>query len=199
MSWASDYVTVPEFKAFIGLADTIDDVVMVSAISAASRAVDHATNRQFGVVSAAEQRTYRARPDYELGYWVVDVDDFQSVTGLVVSVVDAGVVATFVKEPFNASQRGRPWTRIAFTSDSEFTPDTHPHEVAVTAVWGWTAVPVPVKQACLLQASRFHKRRLAPFGVAGNFDQGSEIRLLARLDPDVAVSLRDYSRLRSVM
>jgi hypothetical protein len=198
VSWSPDYITVPELKAYIGLADTIDDVVMVSAISAASRAVDHATNRQFGVVAAAEQRTYRARPDYELGCWVVDVDDFQSVTGLVVSVVDAGVVATYVKEPFNASQKGRPWTRIAFTSDSEFTPDTHPHEVAVTAVWGWTAVPVPVKQATLLQASRLFSRRHSPFGVAGSPDLGSELRLLSKLDPDVEVSLRDFRRLRSV-
>jgi len=196
MAWAPDYCTIPELKAFISLADTIDDVVMVSAISAASRVIDHATNRQFGKIAAPEARTYRARPDYELGRWVVDVDDYQTAPTAV--TVDAGTVATYVKEPINAVQRGRPWTRIAFTADSEFTPDSHPHEVVVTVLWGWTVVPEPVKQACLLQASRLFSRRHSPFGVAGSPDLGSEIRLLSRADPDVEVSLRDFRRLRSV-
>jgi hypothetical protein len=64
--------------------------------------------------------------------------------------------------------------------------------VKVTALWGWTAVPVAVKQATLLQASRFFSRRHSPYGVAGSPELGSEIRLLARVDPDVGVSLRDY-------
>jgi hypothetical protein len=197
MAWAPDYVSVPELKGFIGLADTIDDVVMMPAISAASRAVDHATGRQFGKVAAAEQRTYRARPDYELGYLVVDVDDYQTAPTAV--TVDGTTVATYVKEPFNAAQKGRPWTRIAFTADSEATPDSHPHEVVVTALWGWAAVPTPVKQATLLQTSRLFSRRHSPFGVAGSLEFGSEIRLLSRLDPDVEVSLRDFKRLREVM
>jgi hypothetical protein len=196
MAWAPDYCTIPELKAYVGLDDTIDDVVMVSAISAASRVIDHATNRQFGKVAAPETRTYRARPDYELGRWMVDVDDYQTAPTAV--TVDAGTVTTYVKEPYNAVQRGRPWTRITFTADSEFTPDSHPHEVVVTALWGWTTVPEPVKQACLLQASRLFVRRHSPFGVAGSPDMGSEVRLLARADPDVAVTLQDFKRLRSV-
>jgi len=197
MAWAPDYISVPELKTWLSLADTVDDLIMATAITAASRAIDHETNRQFGVVAAAEQRTYRARPDYELGRWTVDVDDFQTVSGFVVSVVDAGTVTTYVKEPCNAAQKGRPWTRIAFTSDSEFQPDTHPHEVAVTGVWGWTTVPVPVKQATLLQASRVLKRRYSPEGVAG-FGELGAVRVSTRPDPDVAVSLRDFRRLRNV-
>jgi hypothetical protein len=195
--WQPDYCTLPEFKAWVTLTDTIDDVVMASVISAASRAIDHDTNRQFGKVAIAEPRTYRARPDYELGRWTVDVDDFQDATGLVVSVVDAGTVATFVKEPFNAAQKGRPWTRVTFTDGSEFEPSTHPHEVAVTALWGWTAVPEPVKQATLLQASRLLKRRHSPEGVAG-FGAFGAVRVSTRVDPDVSVMLRDYRRMRSV-
>jgi hypothetical protein len=198
MAWAPDYVSLPELKAYVGLSDTVDDIVMCFAISAASRAIDHDANRQFGVVAAPEQRTYRARPDYELGQWTVDVDDYQTATGLVVEVVDAGTVTTFVREPFNAAQKGRPWTRVTFTDDSEFQPSTHPHEVAVTAVWGWTAVPTTVKQATLLQASRFFSRRHSPYGVAGSPELGSEIRLLARVDPDVGVALRDHKRQRTV-
>jgi hypothetical protein len=53
-------------------------------------------------------------------------------------------------------------------------------------------VPSAVKQACLIQASRFFTRRYAPFGVAGSPESGSEMRLLAKVDPDVAVILGPY-------
>ena len=64
----------------------------------------------------------------------------------------------------------------------------------VTARWGWAAVPSTIKQATLLQASRLLARRDAPFGIAGSPDVGSEIRLLARVDPDVAVAVAPYRR-----
>ena len=38
---------------------------LASAISAASRAIDNHTNRQFGKVAAPEEREYTARPNYE--------------------------------------------------------------------------------------------------------------------------------------
>jgi hypothetical protein len=60
--------------------------------------------------------------------------------------------------------------------------------------WGWDAVPDAVKEATLLQGSRLDFRRVAPAGVAGSPETGSEVRLLARVDPDVAVSLKDFIR-----
>jgi hypothetical protein len=54
------------------------------------------------------------------------------------------------------------------------------------------AIPDAVKAACLIQASRFFTRRYAPFGVAGSPDSGSEIRLLAKVDADVAVILGPF-------
>lgn len=197
MAWAPDYVTVDGLAAYLRIDDADDDVELAHAIAAASRAVDHACNRQFGKVDTAEARTYTARPDYEGGYWVADVDDYQTATGLAVTV-DSDAVTTYDKAPLNAAAKARPWTRVAFTADSEHLPTTHPHRVAVTALWGWTAVPAAVAQATLLQAARFFTRRNAPFGIAGSPDQGSEMRLLARVDPDVAVALRDYMRPRSV-
>ena len=50
------------------------------------------------------------------------------------------------------------------------------------------------QEATLLQASRLAARRDSPFGVAGSPDAGSEMRLLARVDPDVAVALEPYRR-----
>lgn len=50
-------------------------------------------------------------------------------------------------------------------------------------------VPAPVKYACMLQASRWFKRKDAPFGISGSPEMQGEMRLLAKLDPDVEVLL----------
>jgi len=196
MAWAPSYATVDELASYLRIDDEVDNVELGLALDAASRAVDEHTNRQFGLIDTPVERFYTARPDYERGYWVVDVDDYQTAVGLAVEV-DAAAVATFAKEPVNAAGEGRPWTRVAFTDGSEFTPTGARDEVGVTARWGWTLVPNTVKQATLLQASRIFKRRDAPFGVAGFPELGNEMRLLAKVDPDVQVSLRGYRRLRS--
>jgi len=199
MPWAPPYVdAADDLGSYLRVVDDIVDLPeMELAVEAASRAVDDATGRQFGQVEAVEERFYTARYDYEECRWVVDVDDYQTATGMLVEV-DGTAVATFTKEPVNAAGKGRPWTRIGFTTDSEATPTGVVNEVAATVRWGWTAFPVTVKQATLLQSSRFFTRRNAPFGVAGSPDQGSELRLLAKLDPDVAVMLRPYRRVRGI-
>lgn len=197
MAWKPDYITSAELKSYLRIFDTVDDAEIAVAVTAASRAIDDHCNRQFGKVDAAEERLYTARPDYERGRWVVDIDDLMTATGLVVTI--AGVATTaFTKEPVNAAPKTRPWTRLVVDSDSPVTPTGDPYEVSATAVWGWTAVPVAVKQAARLQGSRFHSRRDSPYGIAGSPDQGSELRLLSRVDPDVGVSLRDYRRPRAV-
>jgi hypothetical protein len=194
MAWASDYITSAELKAFKHISDTDDDAQVAVAVTAASRSIDAHTNRQFGVVAAAEQRFYTAVWDRRRWRWVVEVDDFMSTTNMVVSV-DAGTITAFTKEPVNNAAKGRPWEQLVVDIDSTVVPTTERGGVSVTAIWGWSAVPTAVKQATYLQASRFLARRDSPFGVAGSLaDGGSELRLLARVDPDVAVSLTPYVR-----
>ena len=199
MAWAPDYVTSAELTAFVHISDSVDDAQVAVAITAASRAIDLHTNRQFGVVAAAEQRFYTGRWDRQRCRWVVDVDDLMSTTNFAAITQDAegvtvGTIDDYVLEPRNAAATGRPWTQMVVRPNSAFKPTGVENEVAVTALWGWTAVPTAVKQATYLQGSRFLARRDSPFGIAGSPDVGSELRLLARLDPDVAVSLRGYIR-----
>lgn len=197
MTWAPSYVdAADDLGSYLRITGDVDDLAeMELAVSAASRAVDDATNRQFGLVAASEARIYPA--EYRRGRWVVDIDDLMTTTGLVV-VVDGTPVTVHQLEPRNAPQKARPWTRLVFTDASEATPSCVGDNVTMTARWGWTAFPDPVPNATLLQAARFFTRRNAPFGVAGSPDQGSEMRLLARVDPDVAVMLRGLHRPRAV-
>jgi hypothetical protein len=199
MAWAPDYVTAAELGAHLRIGDTGDDVALAVAISAASRAIDHYCNRQFGLVASPEERRYTASALAGRTRWVIDIDDLMTTTGLVAEVADVdGEIDDYDLEPINAASKGRPWTRLVVNDTSEALPTGDEFEVTITASWGWSAVPTAVKQATLLQASRFHARRDSPYGVAGSPDLGSELRLLSRVDADVAVALRPYTRLRAV-
>lgn len=191
MAWAPDYVTLAEQKAFKKISDTNDDTEIALYISAASRAVDDFTNRQFGQVAAPEQRIYTAFYDRRRRVWVVEVDDLPTTTGLVVQI-DGTTTTDYTLEPRNAVLKGLLYTHIVF--GSTLSPTGAVDEIAVTASWGWAAVPNAVKYATRVQASRFGIRRDSPYGIAGSPQTGSELRLLARLDPDVAVSLAAYVR-----
>jgi hypothetical protein len=199
MAWAPDYATTAELRDFLRITDSDDDTELDLAIAAASRAVDTDTNRQFGVVGSAEERFYTGRWDSHRCRWVVDIDDLMSTTGFAAETQDSdgdtvGSIDDYFLEPRNAAAKGRPWRLLVVKPDSSFKPTGRQDEVAVTALWGWTAVPDTVKQATLLQASRLFARRNSPYGVAGSPDLGSELRLLARVDPDVSVALRSYRR-----
>lgn len=194
MAWAPDYATVAELRTYATRStDTGDDVQLALAITAASRAVDRHTNRQFGVVDAAEERKFTARWDRRRNRWVIDIDDLMTETGLTIQT-DAGAVDSYTLQPVNNEQIGMPWTRVVVDTDSAVTPVGDEDGVTVEASWGWTAVPDPIKQATLLQGSRIFARRNSPYGIAGSPDTGSELRLLARVDPDVAVVLGPYVR-----
>lgn len=183
MVWAPDYVTLAELKHYVRVDDDTDDAELALAIPAASRAVDRCAGRQFGIV-AAEERTYQATYSSRTCRWLASIDDLQTTVGLVTPNAD------YRLEPRNAVAKGLAWTHISFGTD----PLDDDGELLLTAPWGWSATPVAAKFATSLQASRFAARRDSPYGVAGSPQLGSELRLLARVDPDVAVGLKYYAR-----
>lgn len=199
MSWAPDYATPAELKAWVTppIDDNVDDTAIGLALTAASRAVDRATGRQFGLVDEPEARTFTPRLDRRRHRfrprWVLDIDDLMTTTGLIVAGTAFDAVLHKL-QPGNAAQVSRPWTQLVLDARSGVRLYGDDDEVTVTARWGWTTVPDTVKQAVLLQASRVFSRRKSPFGVAGSPDLGNELRLLAKLDPDVEVMLADYRR-----
>jgi hypothetical protein len=182
MAWEPDYVGEEEFDEYLRLDDDIDDSETSGAVAAASRAIDTHCRRQFGLVDEPQTRRYVAYSD---GHGtLLRIDDLMSVTGL---LVDGDAVVDPCLRPLNADVKNRPWThlRVSATAGSL---------VAVTALWGWTDIPATVVEATKLQAHRVLMRRDSPYGVAGSAESGTEMRLLAKLDPDVAVMLRGFRR-----
>jgi hypothetical protein len=197
MAWQPDYATDEELSQFLtGQVDTFDASAFGLAVTAASRAVDRDTNRQFGLEDEPVERFYTARYDPRRRRYVVEIDDLMDTTGLVVTRVGGttGAVDVIDLKPANAAADGRPWTFFVVDPQSTELPSCDEDGVSVVAPFGWTTTPTTVKEATLLQASRLITRRVAPFGVAGSPESGSEMRLLAKVDPDVSVTLGPYRR-----
>lgn len=202
MAWAPDYATAAQLKSYVGILEAnLDEAEIALAITASSRAIDRACSRQFGLVDTVEDRYYTPRWDKRLCRWVIEIDDLMTTTGLLVNADlddDAtydDTIDQYALKPVNSAPKGRPWTQIVVHPSSSVLPTNRQDSVEVTARFGWTAVPDAITQACLLQASRVFKRKEAPFGVAGSPEYGSEMRLLAKVDPDVEVIIGPYKRI----
>ena len=197
MAWKPKYATDAEVASIIlqvtGLNESDPWVGLVN--EAASRAVDSHTRRQFGLLDTPTEMilsdvSYRG----DRGRYVVQIPDLMTEAGLVIEVAGQTVTDGYRLEPSSAAVDGKPWTRLALPAGASYSWYPYEPEATLTARWGWSAVPATVKAAELLQVQRFFMRRGSPFGVAGSPDVGSELRLLAKVDPDVGVMLADYVR-----
>lgn len=195
MAWAPDYATASELRAYVRVTDPDDDPWFALAVTAASRAIDRFCNRQFGQTDSVEQRTFETSWSRSYGRYKADTDDIATLTGLVVTVAGNTVAAAnYTLYPLNANQNGEPWRRIMLDAVTSPARGTGPATVLIDATFGWAAVPDTIKQATLLQGSKFFADRNAPFGIAGSAEFGSEMRLLSKLHPDVQLQLTEYRR-----
>lgn len=194
MAWKPDYVDLDnplggDIQEFLRIDDDADDAWLTIAVSAASRALDRHCRRQFGRVDEVQERRYRVRYNRSQGTYVADIDDLMSVDQLTINGVAAVDPELY---PLNAAENQVPWTQLVIPDEVRVTLD-RPF-VTIGERWGWLAIPEGIEQATAIQAGRLVKRRDALFGVAGSPEAGSEVRLLARLDPDVAVLVQVYRR-----
>ena len=194
------YATLAELKGYVGISDAADDVTLQLALDAASLQVDQFCDRTFAADATVTTRLYAAGDG-----GLLTVDPISTLAGLIVATDENAdgtyettwtVGTDFRAEPINAAAAGQPWTRLVALGPRWFPRLQYRPGVSVTAKFGWPGgvAPAPVKQATHLQASRLWKRKDAPFGVAGSVEFGSELRLLAKLDPDVELLLRPYRR-----
>jgi len=192
VTWMPDYITSTQLKNYLRIDDAADDAFIAVWITTVSRNVDDHCRRQFGQTAAAEERTYETVWDRHQCLYVAYVDDVQDVTGLTVTYEDGTAETAWTTTedgyrlwPRNAAQKGRPFEQITVPS---------PGPITVDVKWGWSAVPSAVPTGVYLQGARLAKRRDSPFGIAGSPSEGSEMRLLAQLDPDFRTSLKPFVR-----
>jgi hypothetical protein len=195
MAWKPLYASLTQMRDWLRLrdeADTDDDPLLRLKLGAASRAVDASCRRQFGKVDQAVTRSYELRWSRTRNAYVADIDDIMDTTGLTVTVDGVELTSDqYALRPRNAIADGEPYTYLVMLGAAPLSNG----EMDIEGLWGWNApYPDPIVEATMLQASRLNIRRDSPYGVAGGADGGGELRLLARLDPDVAPLVVDYIR-----
>ena len=189
------YASLAELKNYLGITDNSRNSMLLDSLATASRKIDKQCGRRFYADSTATARSYQPRSTE-----IVITDDFQSTTGLIVKV-DSGDDGTFATtldastyevEPFNGivdGESGWPYYQIRSLNCAFLTWNRRRGSVQVTAKWGWTSVPAPVKQACIYLAEETFAMKGSPFGVA-NSDQFGPIRM--RDNPKVMAMLAPY-------
>lgn len=194
------YVSLAELKGYLGVTDTVDDTTLTAALTAACVGINDVCGRQFNDAGVPSARSYKPRSSD-----VCMVDDFSTSVGLVIAT-DLDADGTFEQTwtgtdfellPLNGVRNGVPgwpynqinaYSSLYFPSSAGRRGGLYASpwryaridraSVQVTARWGWTAIPEPIKQAVKITASEISKLKDAPFGVAG-FDQYGAVRVRA--------------------
>lgn len=200
MALGDSYATLAEIRSRVGITDasaTSEDTKLTEALSAASRGIEAMAHRQFNVASSATARLF-----YPDSYCHTKVYDISTTTDLVIKTDTAGdgtfattwLTTDYQLEPLDGivdGQSGWPYWTIRAVGTQRFIC-AWPGQRAplqVTATWGWTAVPAPVKEATLILAEEIYSLKNTPFGVGG-YGQFGIIR--ARENPMVLTRLMPY-------
>lgn len=197
MAITNGYASLADVKAALRITDSVDDSLLEMAIESASRLIDGYAYRYFYNAGTAT-RDFVAEDSY-----LTIIDDLISISELKTTDEIGNEYVTwsasdYQLRPVNGKMDGLsvPYTSILSTDDLLFNKLGEQALVRVTGVWGWAAVPIAIKQATVIQASRIYKRLDSPLGVAGFGDLGA-IRVGRALDPDVEQLVMPYRIMRN--
>lgn len=179
MAIGDPYASLDELKEYLKMAtkDSYDDA-LVDALASVSSEIEGKCNRHFNKATSASQRSY-----YPDSRTLVKVHDFYTTTDLAVTVNGNTIVegTDFELHPLDGvvdGQEGWPYWKIRLIGGRTFSTCSNTGApVKVTARWGWSAVPAPIKQACLIMAAETFQLKDAPLGVAGMDAFGSALRV----------------------
>lgn len=198
MAITNGYATLSDVKASLRITDSIDDSLLEVAIESASRLVDGYCGRIFynaGTVT----RIYVPNDVV-----TTDIDDFISISLFKTSSNADGTfdatwqTSDYQLEPLNNMVDGVafPYYRARAVGNYLFPTAGDEATLQVTGVAGWSAVPVQVKQATIIQSMRIFKRLDSPLGIT--FGELGAMRVSTRLDPDVAQLVEPLRRIRNI-
>lgn len=197
----TDYISSSDLKTTLGITVATYDTDIATAVAAASRGIDGATNRRFWAdTGTANIRYYQGSPTSR----TLTIDDLVSVTELAHDTDgdntfgDVLVNNTdYTLEPLNAAVENpaRPYTLIRLHVGSSAYWPHYPRSVRVTGKFGWPAVPSEIVRATTILATKLFKRQESPFGiVTAGVDEQTAMRI-AISDPDVKFLIGPYVKM----
>jgi hypothetical protein len=198
MAITNGYATLAQVKAGLRITDSVDDTLLEMAVESASRAIDSYCNRVFYSTGTAVVRYYSPVDSY-----LCDIDDLVSLTSLYTNSDETQSSYNIQwtsedrqLEPLNGLADGQPtpFTRIRAIGDYTFQTLNGEASVKVTGIFGYSAVPIAITQATVIQASRIYKRLDSPLGIISG--ELGTMRVGTRLDPDVAQLVDGFRKVR---
>jgi hypothetical protein len=196
------YASLSEVKAAARIADTIDDALLEISIEASSREIDGICERVF-YPSGTAVRTYIPQDLY-----LLETDDIVSVTTIKSDSTGEGGFdltwddADYQLEPLNGLAGGivTPFTRVRAVG-AKLWPIYEPRDinsgqasVQITGVFGFSTIPIAIKQATIIMSLRQFKRYDSPLGAAGFGDLG--VMRVSRYDPDIEALISPWKKVR---
>ena len=196
MAITNGYCTLAELKSALRITDSTDDTLLENAVEGASRRIDGYCGRWFYQTSST---AVKCNPYDE--YLLIFPNDVATTT-ITIKIDSAGdgTYATtltqntdYVLQPRNVVIQTRPYESARMVGTQSFPlPTIKAFETAeVTTVWGWSAVPDDVREACILLSMRQFARLNAALGVVGFADMAITVRAV---DPDVRDLLSPYRK-----
>lgn len=203
MGTVNGYATLDEIKAWLETGPgTTNDTMLENVVTSVSRWIDQYCQRHFWQTTANTIRVFDACDSYELR-----LGEFNELVTVVSLKTDDNLDGTFETTwsasdyqllPRNASAapEQRPFREVRAVASRTFPKRGRIDReglIEISGTWGWPAVPLAVREACLLQSTRIFKRRYSPEGIAGYSEFGI-VRVSGRLDADVETMLNPYRR-----
>lgn len=186
----SRYVTVAEFRDWLGVGDTVMDVEIQRALDAAEDVVEAFCGRRFTKDALPTTRLYRPSVSTQ----ALRIEDTVSVSSVRTDDDDDGVHETTVTDHYLAPQDGdgaRPYGWLVRRNGVW----REGVSVEVTGIHGWPSVPAAVREATVHQAYAFLRRM--PTIVVGIEEDGSApppARESRYPEPRVSLLLAPYRR-----
>ena len=199
---ATYYTTVDELREELGGSTNLNINLLEFAVTTASRAIDEWCDRRFWRDTAVSARVFHVTDPWEPNYALID--DIATKTGLIVKTDDAGdgsygttwSASDFLLFPLNADSKGPAyaWNEIHALKGKRFQYSNWSGipPLQITATWGWSQVPMPVRKASLLKAVNIFKRKDAPWGIAGSNEYG--LIRITRKDNDIIELLDGFKK-----
>ena len=191
------YIDAEDLKDRLEIEDNDDMVRLTGAVEAASRGIEKFCGRQFNDAGSVSARVFEVTSCH-LAY----VDDFHTITGLVIQTDDddngvyerTWTTSDYELAPLNGivgGEIGWPFWKIRHVGWNRGFPQLRRAGLQVTARWGWSAVPAAVTEACRIAAEEIFKLRDTPFGIGGYGDFGV---IKVRDNPFISRLLTPYRR-----
>jgi len=193
------YITNAELRSYMKLDKPGDgnDGVINDVVAAVTQEINRHCGRQFQLASTATARVFSP-----LNQHALIMDDVSSATGFILKTDEDndGVFETtwdaadYELSPLNQVQYGQegwPYFVVKAVGQKYFRYSRRVN-VQITAKWGWSAVPAPVKQAAKIMAADAFQLKDARLGLAGSDTFGQVIRVK---DSGIACAkLKSYRR-----